>query len=102
MHFLVWRHLPVTDAVIAAASSDATVIVLRSGETEEVAALRAFEQLDRVKARVAGVVLNGLTPRFDHQYAYYTYGGYGERGRSKRSLLSAMGKRSPSLTRDRA
>ncbi|MEE8134300.1 MAG: polysaccharide biosynthesis tyrosine autokinase [Gemmatimonadales bacterium] len=94
--------LPVTDAVIAAASSDATVIVLRSGETEEVAALRAFEQLDRVKARVAGVVLNGLTPRFDHHYAYYTYGGYGERGRSKRSLLSAIGKRSPSLTRDRA
>ncbi len=93
--------LPVTDAVIAAASSDATVVVLRSGETEEVAALRAFEQLDRVKARVAGVVLNGLTPRFDHHYAYYTYGGYGERSGSGRSLGSGVDKRAPSPTRNR-
>lgn len=92
--------LPVTDAVVAAASSDAAVVVLRSGETEEVAALRAFEQLDRVKARVAGVVLNGLTPRFDHHYAYYSYGGYGERSRSKRSRWSGMGQRSPAPTQD--
>lgn len=93
--------LPVTDAVVAAAASDATVVVLRSGETEEIAALRAFEQLDRVKARVAGVVLNGLTARFDQHYAYYTYRGYRDRGRSKRSGLSGLGKRSRSLTRDR-
>ena len=71
--------LPVTDAVVAAASSDAVVVVLRSGSTEEVAALRAFEQLDKVKARVAGVVLNGLSARLDQHYAYYSYGGYSER-----------------------
>jgi tyrosine-protein kinase Etk/Wzc len=91
--------LPVTDAVVAAAASDATVVVLRSGKTEEVAALRAYEQLDRVKARVAGVVLNGLTARFDHHYAYYSYGGYSERGRSRRIGIPGMNK--PPLARTR-
>ena len=93
--------LPVTDAVVAAASSDATVIVIRSGETEEVAALRALEQLDRVKARVAGVVLNGLSARYDHHYAYYTYGGYSERGRSKRSRAPGKTKQAGARTQDR-
>ena len=92
--------LPVTDAVVAAASADATIIVLRSGETEEVGALRAMEQLDRVKARVAGVVLNGLSARFDHHYAYYTYGGYSERGRSKRSRQPEKAKQAPARTQD--
>jgi tyrosine-protein kinase Etk/Wzc len=65
--------LPVTDATIAATIADATMLVMRSGETEEAAAQRAVEQLRRVRARIAGVVLNGITPRHDQYYTYYSY-----------------------------
>ncbi len=82
--------LPVTDAVVASAQADATIVVMRSGETEEVAARRAFELVHRVRARVAGVVLNGVSARYDHNYAYYSYGGYAERkGRTLRDRLLA-------------
>ena len=63
--------LPVTDAAIVASVSDATILVMRSGETEESAAQRAVEQLRQVRARVAGAVLNGVSPRRDRYYSYY-------------------------------
>lgn len=65
--------LPVTDAAIVATMADGTVLVMRSGETEETAAQRAVEQLRRVRARIAGAVLNRVTPRHDHYYTYYSY-----------------------------
>ncbi len=71
--------LPVTDATVVAAIADATIVVMRSGETEEGAAQRAVEQLRRVRARVAGAVLNGVTPRRDQYYSYYTYSRSGRR-----------------------
>lgn len=64
--------LPVTDACVVASTADAAILVLRSGETEEVAAQRAVEQLRRVNARIAGVVLNGVSSRHDHYYTYYS------------------------------
>ena len=64
--------LPVTDAAVLASMSDATLLVLRSGETEESAAQRAMAQLRQVRARVAGVVLNGVTRRQDRYYSYYS------------------------------
>jgi tyrosine-protein kinase Etk/Wzc len=63
--------LPVTDACVVASSADGAILVLRSGDTEEVAAQRAVEQLRRVNARIAGVVLNGVSSRHDHYYTYY-------------------------------
>jgi tyrosine-protein kinase Etk/Wzc len=65
--------LPVTDATIVATVADGTILVMKSGETEETAAQRAVEQLRRVRARIAGAVLNGITPRHDHYYTYYSY-----------------------------
>lgn len=66
--------LPVTDASVVASSADAAILVFRSGDTEEVAAQRALEQLRRVHARIAGAVLNGVSGRHDHLYAsYYSY-----------------------------
>jgi Mrp family chromosome partitioning ATPase len=65
--------LPVTDASVVASNADATILVLRSGDTEEVAAQRALEQLHRVHARIAGAVLNGVSPRHDRHYTYYSY-----------------------------
>jgi tyrosine-protein kinase Etk/Wzc len=64
--------LPVTDAAVVASVSDATILVLRSGETEESAAQRAVEQLRQVRARIAGAVLNGVTRRRDRYYSYYS------------------------------
>ena len=57
--------LPVTDA--------ATILVIKSGDTEESSAQRAVHQLRRVRARIAGAVLNSVTPRKDPQYSYYSY-----------------------------
>jgi tyrosine-protein kinase Etk/Wzc len=65
--------LPVTDAAVVASGADGAIVVVRSGETEEVPAQRAVEQLRRVQARVAGVVLNGVNQKRDHYYAYYAY-----------------------------
>lgn len=65
--------LAVTDATIVATSADATIVVMRSGDTEEVAAQRTVDQLRRVHARIAGAVLNGVSQRHDQYYTYYSY-----------------------------
>jgi len=63
----------VTDATVLGAASDAVILVVRAGETEEVAAQRAIAQLRRVQARIAGTVLNGLRKDRDRYYNYYAY-----------------------------
>ncbi len=65
--------LPVTDASIVATNADATILVIRSGDTEEHAAESALRQLQRVRARVAGAVLNGVSEKRDRKYTYYSY-----------------------------
>ncbi|MDH3495994.1 MAG: CpsD/CapB family tyrosine-protein kinase, partial [Gemmatimonadota bacterium] len=65
--------LPVTDATVIATIADAIILTIRSGETEELPAQRAAEQLRRVHARIAGVVLNGVDTRRDRHYGYYRY-----------------------------
>nr|NIN09891.1 polysaccharide biosynthesis tyrosine autokinase [Gemmatimonadales bacterium]NIN48603.1 polysaccharide biosynthesis tyrosine autokinase [Gemmatimonadales bacterium]NIP06067.1 polysaccharide biosynthesis tyrosine autokinase [Gemmatimonadales bacterium]NIR01241.1 polysaccharide biosynthesis tyrosine autokinase [Gemmatimonadales bacterium] len=84
--------LPVTDASVVAAVADATIIVMRSGETEETAAQRAVEQLRRVRARIAGAVLNGVSVRRDRYYSYYRSDKYRRRGgrRPRRSLRARI------------
>ncbi len=72
------------------------IIVLKSGETEEQAAQRTMAQLRRVHTRIAGVVLNGVSPRHEQYYSYYSYGGAsGSRrersgGRSIRSRIRKL------------
>lgn len=65
--------LPVTDAAVVATNADATILVVKSGDTEETAAQRAMDQLRRVGARIAGAVLNSVSHRRDPQYSYYGY-----------------------------
>lgn len=81
--------LAVTDAAVLGASADAVILVLRSGETEEVAAQRALGQLRRVQARVAGSVLNGVQKTGDRYYDYY----YRKDRRTARGPLSALRER---------
>ncbi len=65
--------LPVTDAAVVATNADATILVVKSGDTEETAAQRAMDQLRRVRARIAGAVLNAVSAKKDPQYTYYSY-----------------------------
>jgi tyrosine-protein kinase Etk/Wzc len=81
--------LPVTDAAVVAALADATILVMRSGETEESAAQRAVEQLRQVRARVAGAVLNGVSTRRDRYYSYYSSDRSSYRRRGLGSSLRA-------------
>ncbi len=78
--------LAVTDATVLGAGADGIILVLRSGETDELAAQRAVEILRRVQARIAGSVLNGVEKQRVRYYHYYDYqrtsaGGSGWRRR---------------------
>ena len=71
--------LAVTDPAVLATKTDATVVVVRAGETDRRAAWRAFEQLRRIDVRVAGAVLNELKRKGipDTYYMDYYYGRAG-------------------------
>lgn len=65
--------LSVTDATVIATTTDAVILTIRSGDTEEAPARQAIDQLRRINARVAGAVLNAVTRLRDQSYAYYNY-----------------------------
>ncbi|MDO9529345.1 MAG: polysaccharide biosynthesis tyrosine autokinase [Syntrophales bacterium] len=101
--------LSATDAAIYGSMVDGVVIVYRVGIIGRAVLKRAKAQLDNVRAKVIGIVLNGLkaevSPDFTRQdyYNYYYYGeGKGE-GRQKESfwdkLLSIPGRMSEWLPR---
>ena len=62
--------LAVVDPVILASMADATVLVLQSGKTTDKALIRGAEELRRAKAKIIGVVLNGV--RLDKESGYYS------------------------------
>lgn len=62
--------LAVADGLVLAATVDATILVVRSGSTRRALALRAREQLDRIEARLLGVVVNAA-PRHAESDGYY-------------------------------
>jgi capsular exopolysaccharide synthesis family protein len=65
----------VTDAVVLAARADAVVLVAMASETTRLALRRTRDVLLRANARIAGVVVNGVDPRYEDSY----YRGYGSR-----------------------
>jgi non-specific protein-tyrosine kinase len=52
----------VSDAAQLAPRSDGVLLVLRSGHTRREASQNAKRQLEQVKARILGVVLNDVRP----------------------------------------
>ena len=78
--------LPVADAVILASRIGAAVLVLDSSKTGKSAAVHAREQLERVGARVLGVVLNAVEVG-TNSYYYESYSsvddGKGKKGRRR-------------------
>jgi len=68
----------VSDAVALAARCDGVILVVRVGGVSIAAVRKAAEQVDAVKGRILGVVLNRVDMRSDGYYAEYHrhYKGY--------------------------
>jgi capsular exopolysaccharide synthesis family protein len=66
-----------TDAAILGVHADGVVVVVRAGETQTGALEYAMQQLQLVRARVIGVVLNDVDFKrdaaYDSNYRYYRY-----------------------------
>ena len=79
--------LPVTDSAILAAKTDGVILVYQAGRTSKHALARAKTQLENVKAKILGVIINNLKAEFIEdvtpyqRYRYYGY--YGEKREKK-------------------
>lgn len=77
--------LAVTDAAVLATMTDGAILIVRVGATAKAASRRAIMQLQTVRARVLGSVLNDVDFRqgaFAGGYGYYYYYYYGHEGRN--------------------
>lgn len=63
--------LSVSDAVALSAQCDGVILVVRVGGVSVAAVRRAAEQIDAVKGRILGVLLNRVNMRRDGYYAEY-------------------------------
>jgi capsular exopolysaccharide synthesis family protein len=61
----------VTDAAILGSRADGVIVVVRAGITDRSALRYALKQLDSVRARVLGCVLNDVDARRDRAYGAY-------------------------------
>ena len=68
--------LPVIDTHFLAAHCAAVLLVTRSGRTSRYAISSSVELLDRVRARITGVVLNDVNLSDYAQYYYYSHYSY--------------------------
>jgi len=74
--------LAVTDTLIVSSIAESTVLVARSGKTRRKAFVAAVEELKRARAKIIGVVLNGVDlgkegSYYSKYYGHYRYGVYG-------------------------
>ncbi len=78
--------LAVADTLPVTAKVDGVVLVVRYGTTQRRSLVRAKEQLEKVGARIVGVIVNGLSARETRRhYAEYThYVGAGKPGRKQK------------------
>ncbi|MGJ3189263.1 MULTISPECIES: polysaccharide biosynthesis tyrosine autokinase [Paenarthrobacter] len=69
--------LPVTDAAILTARTDGAIVVSRAGKTTYDQLKRALQNLERVRGRPLGLIINGVSRKSskgeDYGYQYYTY-----------------------------
>jgi capsular exopolysaccharide synthesis family protein len=66
--------LAVTDAPIIAAKCDGVLLVINAGKVKRDLVRKAKANLDHVKARILGVVLNNQVKNSAESYYYYYYG----------------------------
>jgi len=81
--------LAVADNLALTALVDGIVLVVRSGQTRRRSLIRAKLQLEKVRARIVGVVVNGLSPketrRYYAEYTHYLASGNAVRRRRGKS-----------------
>jgi non-specific protein-tyrosine kinase len=86
--------LAVTDAMVLATDADGVLLVTEAGKTRRTAARQASESLQKVRARILGIVLNRLSSRDSSGYGYYEYTPYGRRHPAWRKWIPTIGKES--------
>ncbi len=64
------------DAPLISPMADGMILVIRGGRTPRDLVVKSKKNLDAIKARVLGVVLNDVHGRSDHYYYQYNYGYY--------------------------
>lgn len=64
----------VTDAQLLSTYADGCVLVVASSEVEKAAAVKAKELLEKVNAKILGVVLNKVNVKHKGSYYHYYYG----------------------------
>jgi len=79
----------VTDALLLSKEVDGTLLVVRAGQTDRNALLRARSLLDQVGVQAVGVVLNDIDVtggygKYYYPYYYYYYYYYREEGKRRR------------------
>ncbi|WP_369045222.1 polysaccharide biosynthesis tyrosine autokinase [Sinomonas sp. P10A9] len=80
--------LPVTDAAVLSRSADGTIIVARVGRTTTDSLERAVGNLERVRGKVLGIILNGVSTKGPESYTYGYYGTYSEHQRGHEKIRS--------------
>lgn len=81
----------VTDAQLVSQYSDGGILVTASGQVERELAIRAKQLLQKVNAKILGVVLNKVDTSSGNGYRYYNY-YYEEDGKRKRSKNKSLRK----------
>ncbi len=76
--------LPVTDAVLLSQKVDGVIILYEVGKIARGVLKRTKSHLDNVKAKVLGVILNGVRPEYGPDYYEYQYQYYYEEGERPR------------------
>jgi polysaccharide biosynthesis transport protein len=83
----------VTDAAVLGRVVDRTILVVKAGKTKRRLIENAIEQLETVKAKFAGIVLNDLrstaTRYYPGYYQYYYYSSYSYGGGDSRKKKGA-------------
>ena len=89
----------VAESFILASKLEATLIVMRPGSTREGVATTIMEQLERGRANVVGVVLNGLRSRKKSAISGYIYYGLNQTSRTGGQPKPAQGNGGPVVLR---
>ena len=89
----------VAESFILASKLESTLIVMRPGSTREGLAKTIMEQLERGRANVVGVVLNGLRSRRRSTVTGYVYYGSNQSNRTDGQPQSGQGNGEPVVLR---
>lgn len=73
--------IAVTDAQLLASHADGSLLVIASSQVEREAVIKSKELLQKVNAKILGVVLNKLEVQEKGYYGYYYHYYYGNDGR---------------------